>query len=468
MSGRDGASPTDRADRHFRDALDANYRRTSRLFLALMIVQWIFAIVVALLWSPYAWVGKVRSIHVHVYAAVVLGGAISSLPIFLTLTRPAAAVTRMVVAAAQSLWSGLLVHLTGGRIETHFHVFVSLAFLAFYRDWKILVPATVVTASDHLMRGIFWPESVYGTMTAEWWRFLEHVFWVAFEDFVLVLACVRGVAETRELASRQAETEAMTAREREKSVALEAANEELSASRDALAQLAEVGELAASIGHDLRNPLGAVRNAATYVAKRGRDPELPKGALATDARFNACLGIMEKELETCSRIIADLLDFARWRKPDLHACPLGPLVDDAIALTPPRANVRLENEVPAELPVPMLDKDQFRQVLINLIQNGSEAIPGDRDGIVRVSASGGDDAPFLVSISDNGVGMADTRKIFQPLFTTKTKGTGLGLAIVAGMVTRHGGRIRVESETGKGSTFHIELPQAQADAAPAS
>ena len=89
----------------------------------------------------------------------------------------------------------LLIHLTGGRIETHFHVFGSLAFLAFYRDWRVLIPATVVVALDHMLRGMFWPESVYGVLVASEWRWVEHAAWVVFEDVFLVIACVRGTQE---------------------------------------------------------------------------------------------------------------------------------------------------------------------------------------------------------------------------------------------------------------------------------
>ena len=85
------------------------------------------------------------------------------------------------------LMGALLIHLTGGRIETHFHVFGSLAFLAFYRDWRVLVPATIVVALDHLLRGIFWPQSVYGVLVASQWRWLEHAAWVLFEDVFLVV-----------------------------------------------------------------------------------------------------------------------------------------------------------------------------------------------------------------------------------------------------------------------------------------
>ena len=88
------------------------------------------------------------------------------------------------------LMGALLIHLTGGRIETHFHVFGSLAFLAFYRDWRVLIPATIVVALDHMLRGFFWPQSVYGVLVASQWRWLEHAAWVVFEDVFLVVSCL--------------------------------------------------------------------------------------------------------------------------------------------------------------------------------------------------------------------------------------------------------------------------------------
>jgi hypothetical protein len=114
------------------------YAQTSRLFTILMVVQWIAGIAAALWISPLAWAGATSSIHLHVWLAIFLGGAITSLPVFLTLVRPTEAFTRHTVAVCQMLMSSLLIHLSGGRIETHFHVFGSLAFLAFYRDWREL------------------------------------------------------------------------------------------------------------------------------------------------------------------------------------------------------------------------------------------------------------------------------------------------------------------------------------------
>jgi len=198
-----------RAEERFQIERRRLWLATDRLFGALMVGQWIFAILVAVVFSPYGWEGKAKSVHMHVWTAVLLGGLISSLPLLLIALRPASAITRHVVAAAQMLWSALLIHLTGGRIETHFHVFGSLGILAGYRDWPVLLTATLVVAGDHLARGVLWPESVYGIVNPEWWRFLEHAFWVAFANSFLAVQCLRGVRDMRSIAERGAELEAL-------------------------------------------------------------------------------------------------------------------------------------------------------------------------------------------------------------------------------------------------------------------
>jgi two-component system, NtrC family, sensor histidine kinase HydH len=437
-------------------------RRANALFLWLMIGQWLFSIVLALVFSPYAWAGRSSVIHVHVYAAIILGGLISAFPLALIRLKPDAKATPYVVTCAQMLWSALLIHLTGGRIETHFHVFGSLAFVAFYREWKLLLPATVVVAGDHLLRGMFWPESVYGIANPEWWRFLEHAFWVAFEDTVLIFFCLNLTVEMRGMAMRQAEVEMLSASDREKSIALDAALRELTDKQAALVRsekLAAVGQLAASVGHELRNPLAAVRNAATYLSRRVLDAKPGAPPLTGDAKVKQFFTIIDRELDACRKTIADLLDFARERAPDLRPCPFRPLVDEAISLVP-SGSVRIENSVPDDLPIPNLDRDQFRQILINLVQNAVDAVPPETSGQVTITAEGGGVSPFRVTIADTGAGIPDDVlvKIFEPLFTTKAKGTGLGLAVVSNMVKSHRGHISVTSEVGAGTTFAIELP----------
>ena len=190
------------------------WTQTDRLFAVLFIVQWIAGIAAALWLSPLTWSGSQSSTHLHVWMAICLGGVIAIFPCALALTRPGKASTRHVVAVAQMLMSGLLIQLTGGRIETHFHVFGSLAFLSFYRDWRILVPATIVVAADHFLRGWFWPQSVFGVLTVGQWRWVEHAGWVIFENIFLTVACVRSQREMREVAERSAELEVSVERYR--------------------------------------------------------------------------------------------------------------------------------------------------------------------------------------------------------------------------------------------------------------
>ena len=201
-------APVERAEELFDQHRQEIYCNTDRMFARLMLFQWIAGVVLALWISPRTWNGQTDQIHMHVWAAIFLGGAISLFPVWMARLFPGTAATRYVVAVAQMLMSALLITLTGGRIETHFHVFGSLVFLSFYRDWRVLIPATLVVALDHFVRGVYWPYSVYGVLTASPLRSLEHAGWVLFEDFFLVLSCMRSVREMRSIAWRTAALEA--------------------------------------------------------------------------------------------------------------------------------------------------------------------------------------------------------------------------------------------------------------------
>ncbi|MEM1094571.1 MAG: methyl-accepting chemotaxis protein [Bacteroidota bacterium] len=196
-----------RAEALFNDLQFETHKRTDRLFGGLMLVQWAIAIILAYTVSPQTWEGTFSSTHIHVYAAVFLGGAISLVPAFLTWKYPGRTVTRLTIAVAQMLTSALLIHLTGGRIETHFHIFASLGILALYMDWRVLVTAAGVAAVDHLLRALFWPESLFGVTAANTWRVVEHAGYVVFETSFLLYAVTKMLADQRRSAVGQAGVE---------------------------------------------------------------------------------------------------------------------------------------------------------------------------------------------------------------------------------------------------------------------
>jgi PAS domain S-box-containing protein len=236
-----------RARALFEEQWRINAARTDRMFAVLMLLQWAAAIAVALLLSPQAWEGGVAAVHPHVWAALIYGGVLAALPVGLAWKQPGRASTRYVIGVAQVIFSSLLIHVTGGRIETHFHVFGSLAFLAFYRDWRVLIPATLVVAGDHFVRGVWWPQTVFGLADVESWRWLEHAGWVVFEDVFLILACRSGEREMRDGARRTAELEQLNREMRRQADDLEAAyhfqNAVVETSLDAVVTMNDEGRI---------------------------------------------------------------------------------------------------------------------------------------------------------------------------------------------------------------------------------
>lgn len=239
LKGDPASLPETRADQLYAERLDAGHRRVDAIFAALLPLQWLGAIAFAIWISPYTWAGETASVHAHVWAAIAIGGLIVALPLRMIRHHPGAAATRQAVGIAQVMMSVLWIHLSGGRIETHFHIFGSLAFLALYRDPKVLLSASAVVAVDHLLRGIYWPRSIYGVSMPSGWRWLEHSAWIIFENLVLIRGCRQSQAELRDLAARQADAEMAHASidrvVRQRTAELERTNEAL---------LAEVAERA--------------------------------------------------------------------------------------------------------------------------------------------------------------------------------------------------------------------------------
>ena len=194
----------------FQERIHRGARRTDRLFAFLMIAQWIGGIVLALAVSPRTWAGEASAVHPHLWAAIFFGGLVSGLPIALGVLHPGQAATRYVIAVGQMLMSSLLIHISGGRIETHFHIFGSLAILAFYRDARLLLVASGIVLADHLLRGAWWPQSIFGVISAPLWRAFEHVGWVVFEVTFLIVSIGHRLQELRIVAEHRAQQEVAT------------------------------------------------------------------------------------------------------------------------------------------------------------------------------------------------------------------------------------------------------------------
>lgn len=200
----DSPALLEQAAENFQAAHSGLSHRVDRLMRWLLAAEWPALVLTALILDPFRWEGRQSHLNPH-FCAALLAGPLFICPAILLSYRFPIGLSRHVLAVAQILVSVLLIDVTNGRIESHFHIFGSLAILAFYRDWRILVTASVVTAADHFVRGFWFPESVYGILTASPWRWIEHAFWVAFEDLFLIINGATSIREMRLVAMREAQ-----------------------------------------------------------------------------------------------------------------------------------------------------------------------------------------------------------------------------------------------------------------------
>jgi signal transduction histidine kinase len=232
-----------------------------------------------------------------------------------------------------------------------------------------------------------------------------------------------------------------------------AAHQQLSQS----AKLAAIGELAASVAHEVNNPLMVIFG---YTARLRR--ELPE---AMHTRLDA----IEEQTHRAAKILRRLLDFARRREPALVALDIREVLVRSLELVGgrlARSGVVIDGEVLGDISRVIGDRDQLTQVFVNLFNNALDAMPDGGTLRLRTEVRSADEIPCLtVSVADTGVGIGadELKSVFQPFYTTKPdgKGTGLGLSISLGIVRRHEGTIEVVSERGKGSTFFVSLPIAR-------
>jgi PAS domain S-box-containing protein len=214
-------------------------------------------------------------------------------------------------------------------------------------------------------------------------------------------------------------------------------------------KLAVLGQLAGGVGHELRNPLGVINNAVYFL--KLIQPQ-------ADEKIKEYLNLIEKETHTAEMIITDLLGFARVQSVEREAVSVSDLIHQTLERFPAPPTVEVTLEIPADLPRVHVDLRQMTQVLGNLTINACQAMKDG--GHLTISAVPQNDF-IAIAVKDTGVGIppGNMSKLFEPLFTTKTKGIGLGLAVSKKLIEANGGRIDVGSEAGKGSTFTFWLPR---------
>jgi signal transduction histidine kinase len=220
-------------------------------------------------------------------------------------------------------------------------------------------------------------------------------------------------------------------------------------------KLASLGQLSASIAHEINNPLAGVLTYTKLLARKISDDTFEKGA-ALDY-----LAKMESEVSRCSRIIRNLLDFSRQSAPTLKLVDVNQVIEQVLTMVGHQAqlqNVEVVRELSPSLPRVMADSDKLQQVFTNLTLNAIQAMSGGGKLTLRTLAT---DGQVEIDVQDTGTGISkeNLSKLFTPFFTTKEKGSGvgLGLAVVRGIIERHKGEIKVQSEVGKGTTFSIYL-----------
>jgi PAS domain S-box-containing protein len=218
-------------------------------------------------------------------------------------------------------------------------------------------------------------------------------------------------------------------------------------------RLAVLGQLAGSVGHELRNPLGVISNAVFFLNLIQPDPEI---------KVREYLEIIANETRTAEKIITDLLDFSRVKFVDREPVSVMELVERTLGRFPIPQNVQLSLDIPKDLPQLNVDLHQLIQVLGNLTTNACQAMPDGGD--LTISARLVNDMVAL-SVTDTGMGIGpeNMKRLFEPLFTTKTRGIGLGLAVSRKLTEANGGRIEVRSEAGRGSTFTVYLPLSESE-----
>jgi signal transduction histidine kinase len=318
----------------------------------------------------------------------------------------------------------------------------SLRFAVLLLLVAVLVSVMIVLTIDWLWDGRFNAELEFAGVVTP---FLDGLFLVVF-----VNAMLDEIRE--EVARRKVAEDAIRRLSEELEAKVQQRTQQLLAAQEELVRkekLALLGQIADTVGHELRNPLGVMNNAVYFLQTVLTDADDPT---------KEYLGIIKDEIADAERIVSDLLDAVRTKPPHPEIVVVAELLQRTLRKCDVPSSVSVRANIPPMLSI-RVDPLQIHQVLWNLISNGIEAMP--QGGELEISADADPAAKTVtLSIKDNGSGIAPEQqaKLFQPMFTTKARRVGLGLVVVKNLTQVNGGSVAVQSELGKGSMFSVTLP----------
>lgn len=416
--------------------------RVDRGFAILLIIQWVVSVIVGLSYTPRTWVGSLSGAVENGLVGLIFGGLFALPAVYCIFVFPGQKFTRYLVAVSQMCFSTLLIYLSGGRIETHFHVFVSLAALAFYKDMGVLWLGAFVVLADHALRGYLLPMSIYGQAEFARWRWVEHGMWVVIENLLLMIGIARIRHELREMAY----SKYLLVRAREEALQLSSLK----------------SSFLSNMSHEIRTPLNSIIGFTDIL----RDTHLDKDQTSYVGTIHRCS-------ESLLHLINDILDISKIENGlmhiDRHRFDLRELHRDIHSIFSVKCqekgldlHIDIDDRIPAQA---VGDSHRIRQVLMNLVGNAIKFT--DRGRVhIRLHLEGGTRPRYRWQVSDTGRGIRSENisRLFRSFSQEDSSisrhfgGSGLGLMISKNLVELMGGQIFVESQLGEGSTFSFTLP----------
>lgn len=412
----------------------------------LMALTWFHALAIAMVGpiAGYSWEVSASALFREdtVLHTLLEGSLVALFALLATLKRAGRTFQATMLGFGLMTSSAILVHLSGGYIELHFHFFVMLAFLALLQDWVPYLLAILYVAVHHGVVGVLWPEEVYNhpaALAAPWT-------WAGIHAFFIFWACVGSVVAWK---------------------FNEKAQEKIRKQAEELDKLNKLqADFAAMMAHDLRSPLTSVISTAAMLGDGLLGPvseEQKKWLAKIEAN---CLQLVE--------IVNDFLDLSKIEAGHIalakQLVDVRELVRSTVETYLPLANgkkIVIRDRLDANLPLLEVDPKRMDQVLSNLISNALKFTP--EGGEIEVGAKR-ENGGVRLWVKDNGLGIApeEVKTLFQKYRQASAaeesaqRGTGLGLLISKLLVEAHGGRIQVESALGKGSTFTVVIPRSVA------